>query len=471
MQAIDSSVRTVSRNFLLLGLGELSARVISFITLVYVARILGAESYGIVGFAAAITLYFSAVADFGIEALGPRDIADKPASIQKLASSVISARLIISAGLAVLLIIAGLFFMRQPDGKVLALYGLTLVGIGGSTRWVHLGLERTGHIAASRVIAELIKALLVFVFVRESRDVAAVPAAQIACDVGAAVLLVVWLRERGYRLRLELDRAVIAPIFRRSWPLVVTTLLGLIVYNSDLVFLRFFRDVEEVGLYLAAFTLITLLGNLGTAYYSSLLPTFVRAGIEPGLQHKLYHTSIAHVLAVSVPLSVGGFLVSSQIISFWFGEAYHISGMVLQILVLSVPFLLLRGVLRVVLITVDREGYIMRVALWAALLNVLLNFLVIPRYGMLGAAWTTVATEVVHLIFLQLYARTEGFPVTGISRIWRTAVATAVMAGVLIIAELPSMWSALLLGGIIYLGALTLSGGVRFRGKVPVLEV
>jgi len=70
----SGSERVVARNFLTLGSGEALARMIAFGATVYVARVLGPESYGIIELAAAIVLYFSRVADFGIDlGLGVRE--------------------------------------------------------------------------------------------------------------------------------------------------------------------------------------------------------------------------------------------------------------------------------------------------------------------------------------------------------------------------------------------------------------
>ena len=62
-----SNERTVARNFLALGSGEAVARVVAFAAIVYIARVLGAASYGVIEVAGAIVLYFSRVADAGFD--------------------------------------------------------------------------------------------------------------------------------------------------------------------------------------------------------------------------------------------------------------------------------------------------------------------------------------------------------------------------------------------------------------------
>ena len=116
----SSSERTVTRNFLKLGLGEILARLIAFAATIYIARVLGPESYGIVGFALAITLYFSWFTDFGIEDLAPRELARDPARIRDLAPSLVAARTLIAIVCAAGLAVFSWLFMPQPDAAVLA---------------------------------------------------------------------------------------------------------------------------------------------------------------------------------------------------------------------------------------------------------------------------------------------------------------------------------------------------------------
>lgn len=472
MSGSQPLVQTVTRNFLKLGAGELIARVIGFLTMVYLARFLGVEAYGIIGFAYAVLLYFTGLADFGIEALGPREIAEAPDQLPHLSPPILAARLLLATGLVILLALAGIYFMPQPDGVVLAVLGLTLFAAAASPRWIHLGLEKAGRVAVARTAGEVVRALLVLAFVHEAADIVNVPLAQVVGDTLATVMLFWWLRSNGLSLRPPIKLSVAAPVLRRAWPLAANMLLGLLIYNSDLIFLRFFRDAAEVGYYLAAFTLITLLGNLSNTYSTSLLPTLTRAGQTVSDQHDLYHTAMAHVAVVALPVAVGGYMLATPLITFFFGASYEASGAVLQILILSIPFVLTRGVLRVALITVNRQDRVMWITFGAAILNITLNLLLIPRYGMTGAAFSTLISEIVRTLLAQVYVRWAGFPITELGRYWRSLLSTVVMGGVLWSAALSSLWVAIALGGLVYLVALTLSGGIRIqRGKWPALNV
>lgn len=472
MSSSHLSEQTVTRNFLKLGLGEIFARLIAFTATIYIARVLGPESYGLVGFALAITLYFSWFTDFGIEELAPRELARNPERIRDLAPSLVAARTLIAIVCAIGLALYSWLFLPQPDAAVLAACGLTLLPVGLGVRWVFYGIERMGRVALARGLGELLRFLLVIALVKQSGDIVQVPLAQFTGEMLAALLLLWWARQHGFRFTWHIDWEHIRPIFRRARSLMLTALLGLVIYNSDLVILRMFRAVEEIGFYLAAYTLIALLANLGNAYSSSLLPTLSRLDTTSGDAQRLYDTALAHMFTVVLPLAVGGSWLGKEIIQLAFGTGFAPAGVLLQILIWCVPFLLLRAVLRAALIARGREDQVFRMTAWAAALNIILNFIAIPIWGMLGAAVTTVLTEALRMLLAYRYVRAEGYQGTGIQRFWRSMVATAVMLAALLLLPTQNLWIALALGVAVFTLTLALVGGIRLQRKgLPVLTV
>jgi O-antigen/teichoic acid export membrane protein len=468
----DTHEKTVRRNFFALGAGEAAARLIAFAATVYLARTLGPGAYGIIGLATAVLLYFTYVADCGIETLGVREIASDPTRAQTLAPAVLTLRLAVAALLAVLVAILGLALLPQPDGAILAVYGLTLVGVGANTRWIHLGLEDAPRVAIARIIGESTMVLLVVLLVRSAGDLARVPLAQFTGDLLAMTLLAIWLRRRGVSLPLRWDRAAAAPVLRRAFPLVLHALLGLMIYNSDLIFLRTFWTPADVGQYVAAYTLISFLLNLGIAYSQSLLPTLTRLGTEPVRQHALYQTAMAQVFAASFPIAVGGFLLAPGLIGFVFGPGYQGSTIVLEILIWTVPVAFYRNVPQMALISAGRQQRVLRITFVSAMLNLALNILIIPEYGMVGAALATLGTELVRTGLALWYARHEGFALPSPSRLWRTLLAGGGMGAVLYFAGLRWLWVGIAAGALVYLALLALVGGIQLRkGSVPALTV
>jgi O-antigen/teichoic acid export membrane protein len=469
----DHSRRTVARNFLALGSGEAVSRLIAFAATVYIARALGASLYGVIGFATAVMLYLSHVADAGIElGIGVREIAAAPSRLAAIASPLLTGRLLLAAALALLTALLGLLLLPEPDGAVLAIYGLTLLAVGGSSRWVHYGLDRTALVAITRAAGQVVVLLLVLALVRGPGDVAAVPAAQVVGDTLVALVLLWWLSRGGVALPVRLDGAVIRPLLPRAGHMVLSAMLGLMIFNSDLIFLRAFRTTTEVGYYAAAYTVISFSINLGLAYSLSLLPSLTRLSGATGEQRALYHTAMAHVFAAGFPAALGGYLLAPRIVGLIFGPGYAPAGPALQVLMWSIPLSLVRDVPIIGLMSQGREAIVLRVTGWATALNLGLNLLLIPSHGMIGAALATVITEGARMVIALLFARAAGFPFAPAARFWRPIVAGLTMAGLLVVGRSLNLWLALPLGLASYLAALVLVGGVRFeRGAAPSLSI
>ena len=404
--------------------------------------------------------------------LGVREMAaDREATIARL-PTILTARILTSVGIGLVLAVLAIVLLPDPDGAVLAVFGLTLIPVGASTRWIYLGMEKTRAVAVARALGEALMVLLVLVFVRGRQDLLVAPFAQFLGDSLAAGLLLWWLARRGIRVRASFDWAAIRPLARRATPLVVSSLLGLLIYNSDLIFLRFFRGREEVGLYAAAYTLVSFLLNIGIVYSLSLLPTLTRTAAVPADHHGLYHTATAHVFAVGFPIALGGSLLAGQIISLVFGAGYSDSAAALRVLMWAIPVSLLRDVPIVALMAWGRENRILRITGTAAVLNIGLNLLLIPRYGLIGAAIATVATESVRMVVALVVVRALGFKLTTVGRLWKTVVAGVIMAGLLVVASPGALWLGIVLGASGYLLSLTLLGGMSIRrGAFPSLNV
>lgn len=464
--------RRVAGNFVSLASGELAGRLIGFIATVYVARTLGVADYGVIGFALAIVLYLWAFLDWGVELYGPRVVAERSERIPDIISALLTFRLTVATVVATIVALAGLFVLPQPEGRVLAIYGLTLYGVAANPRWALLGMDRSRPVAVSRVVFELLKAGLIVLLVRGPQDLTLVPVIHFLGDALAAAYLIVVLVRAGQALHLRFDLRLVRQLLRRSTPLMTMTVLGLVIYNADLILLRVFRDRTDVGIYLAAFALITFLGQLAQVSRLSLIPTLTKIRDDRSLQEAVAQTASSQLAVLALPICIGGFLVARPLIELVFGPAYGASGTVLQILIWTIPLLLLRSVMEAVLISNQRQDRVLRETSLAASLNIALNLVAIPLFGLIGAAVTTLVAEVVRSLLALTYVRRDGVLSVVLKRLWRPAVSAAVMAFGLQIIELENVLLAIPAGALIYVGALALTGGVRFRrGQRPELSV
>lgn len=404
--------------------------------------------------------------------LGVRDVAEDRSRLARLVPPVLSTRLLVVPILLLLVWGGGYLILPQPDATVLGIYGFTLVWVAANVRWVLLGLEQAVPVALARVAGEALVLLTVFLLVRGPADLATVPLAQFTGDALAALALLWWLRRSGVGLPFRLDRPIVEPLFRRSSQLMWNAVLGLMIFNADLLLLRVFRDSATVGYYAVAYTLVSFILNLGIAYSLSLLPALTRSWPQPAERQSLYDASAAHVMAAAFPIAAGGALLAPAIIGLFFGERYAPSAWALTLLLGSIPVAAMRNVPQAALIAGGRQELVLRTTAICAVVNLGLNLALIPHWGMTGAALATILTEAVRTSVTIALAARVGCSTGGLVRAWRPLLATGVMSAAILAIGRDQLWLPLSAGIVVYALALVVIGGIRRneRGR-PVLTV
>jgi O-antigen/teichoic acid export membrane protein len=461
---------SIARSFIGLGVGEAAARLIAFATTLVIARRLGAEGLGVVSFAFAILLYLQRIVDAGFDlGIGIREAATRRQNLRDFVPPVLTFRFALAAATIGVVVFSALV-IEQVEGDMVVLYALTLIPLALSTRWVVTGMGMSGIAGLSRAVGEAIVLIVVFLVVSNETDLWRVPVSQLLGDTAAALLLLTALHQYGVHASLRWDGGTVRPLVRHVAPYVGSALLGLAIFNSDLLFLRAFADRATVGLYAAAYALVSFLINVGATYSLSLIPPLAQLAKDPVARQSVYGTAWARALAVMVPVAVGGGLIAHGAITVFFGPAFAAAGTVLVVLLISVPLSVLRSIAASALMAQGREDILLRTVLIAAVVNIALNLIAVPAFGMLGAATVTVLTELLRLVLAQRYAATLGVRAPGVQRHWKTALATVIMATSVALGFRQSFVAAITVGVLVYAVALFAVRGIG-RGEGGRVEL
>jgi O-antigen/teichoic acid export membrane protein len=106
-----------------------------------------------------------------------------------------------------------------------------------------------------------------------------------------------------------------------------------------------------------------------------------------------YQKALIYLTLVSIPLVLTIFFLSDSLVIFFFGPTFANSAPSLKILILAVPFIFINYVLINTLIVLNQGKIITWGSGLALIFNIVINIIILPGYGYLGASWTTVATE------------------------------------------------------------------------------
>lgn len=264
--------------------------------------------------------------------------------------------------------------------------------------------------------------------------------------------------------RFRIDPVLTKDIAKYSFPLVIGNLAAWVLSLSDRYILRFYRGALEVGIYSASYDIadksVMLMVSLFTLVVS---PLAFRIWEQEGeMESKAFSTSIArYFLMICLPSITGLMVLSKPIVQLFTAEEYH-SGFVVMPLVVSGAILFgLQQHFQRGLLFYKKTSLIMYCVIISGSFNLLLNFLLIPGYGYIAAAFTTFLSYSLYFLAIILLSRrfyTWAFPfitlfrVIGASAIMGTAVyfLYTSLSGALLL----NLFLAIFVGIMIYFGIL-----------------
>lgn len=425
--------RRIFRNFLNLGAAQAVAMASGFVTTVILGRALGPENFGILGFGVALLSFFGLAVVAGTDTYATREIARDHAGGVSLARRVLGLRAaLVIAALAVLGVVVAWMDQPAPVKAVVLIQGIGVVSLGLLLDFYYQGVERMGIIAVRQSGAAALSLCAVLVLVRGPDDLYVAAAVPVCATLVAALAMMA-------RFAGEHACFPIAPrpdrwgaLLRGAAPFAVTGLMITAYTFVDIVMLGFMRTPQELGWYAAAARVMALglvLGNLmGAAFLPSLAAA--RGGAhQVGAARNLARAA----LFVGMPVAAFGMGFSGEILEFLFGAPFRGGTAAMVVLMAAIGVAHVQIVFGTPLIGWNAEKtYTVAVTL-AAGVNVVLNLLLIPAFGIVGAASATFASGVVAVVVLA--HRFHGMARTlHLGLLGRAALAAAVALGVAIAA-------------------------------------
>lgn len=420
------------RSILHLASGDFVAKGLTFVAFIYLARVLGVDTFGALEFGIALLAYATLVADAGLELWAMRSTA-RGEDLTRLAGRVVGLRTALAfagyGALAASTLIPTLSGELRP---LLLILGLTLFANALNLKWVFMGLQQMRTVAGALVAGQIVFALLVFALVREPAHLLWVAWARVASDAVMAAAFLGLFRRRHGPLRMAGTWGASRTMLRGALPFGVASTLAIMSFNFDLVFLGFFLGTASAGLYAAAYKPVTAILAGPISYFVGLFPTLSKAYAE---DQEVYRSTIERsfrlLSMVAAPVAVGGFFLAEDAIGLLFGPRYEGAVAPLQILVWAAAFTIMRGTFRQGLIAAGRHRLDLRCAVTSVSTNVVANVALIPTLGLVGAALATALSEFIWLAMAAWHLIRHVVPVAVFQALARPVVATAAMAGCL----------------------------------------
>ncbi|WP_315790180.1 flippase [Fischerella sp. JS2] len=367
---------------------------------VWVARYLGPKNYGIFNYAIAFTTIFNTVANLGLDRIVIRNIVRQPNNKDEILGTAFFMKVLAQIVIIVVSVTA-IIIIRPRENLIHQLVGIITVGMFFESYYVidfwfqsqvqskyTVWFKNIGLVLASclRVVLIQIQAPLLFFAWVYSAETAL-----------SALGLVVAYRIKGYFIQAwNFSSKCAIELLKDSWTLILTSFVIMIYMRTDQLMLGQMIGDKAVGIYSAAIKISELWYFIPTAITSSVFPSILKAKQES--QH-LYHQQIQKVLdllaTVSFIVGITFSLLSYQIVNLMYGQEYVEAGTILIIHIWTGLFVSLGLVCGLWTTAENLMQFTFIATANGAVINIILNYFLIKRYGGTGAAISSLIAQCV----------------------------------------------------------------------------
>lgn len=394
-------------NFIMNVLLTLSSFLFPMLTFPYVSRILGPEGIGKVSFAQSIISYFTLFAQLGIPSYGIRICAQNRDNKEEL-SRIVQELTIIS--LVMTAIVYGVLFVsielvdRFRNEKMLILISSASILFGSlGMEWMYKGLEQYAYITTRSLAFKVISVILMFALVHAKDDYLIYGSISVFASSVSELLNLI--NARKYIHLKPCGHYHFSRHLKAVGIFLAMSCATTIYTNLDTVMLGFMTTDADVGYYNAAVKMKIILVSMVTSLGTVLLPraSYYVKNHQSAEFSRVLAKSFRFVAMVSLPAAVYFILFAKQGVLFLSGDAYLAATAPMQLIMPTIVLIGFSNVTGIqILVPLGGEKYVLYSEIAGAVVDIVINALLIPTMAASGAAIGTTIAEVVVLI-VQLY--------------------------------------------------------------------
>ncbi|MDP3142626.1 MAG: flippase [Candidatus Omnitrophota bacterium] len=385
-------MKKLTQNFIWMGSANAISGVINVLLYVYLARLLGAERFGRFSFVQVIVLYMFSFIDLGLSTFGIREIAKHKSAVSDYVSNIVSLRFFIAAALYSLLAIFAVFSKQLWEVKIIMIImPLWFFTFAFATEWAFQGLEKMYMVFISLVTTSALQFFFIWLLVKGPHYFFSVPSILFVATL-PIIIIYLWLLKFRFKIK-TLDLEILKVYFSSALIIWAISLFAQIYNGFDVIMMGWMRPASEVGYFTVARRFIGGITFFSIFLANAALPRYA-ATLRDGLdKFKVNTRQFLGVVGLIGAILLILVLFSKKLIVFAVGSEYLAASMSFNILMLGAVFVLLNLPFSTALIAAGLEKDVLWQVIASAVLNVGLNFYLIPKWGMEGASLSFVYAE------------------------------------------------------------------------------
>lgn len=403
----------IKKNFIYNIVYQLLILIIPLITTPYLSRIVGASGVGTYSYTYSITYYFMLLTLLGVNNYGNRSIAKVRDNKKELSKTFWSIYILqLSMGFLMLFFYIVYIFLFNNNYKIIAIIqGLYIISAMLDINWLFFGLEEFKKNIIRNTVVKVCSIFFIILLVKKPTDLWKYTLIMSGMTCIGQVILWPFVKKR-----INLVKINIEDIFKHIKPnlILFIPVIAISLYKMmDKVMLGSLATVTEVGFYENAekinnipLILITTLGTVMLPRMSNLANKGESKKAEEYIRKSIYL-----VMFLSLGMCFGLVGIAKNFAPFFFGNEFKKTGTLIMMLSIILPFVSFANVLRTqYLIPNEKDIIYIKSVFLGAIINLIMNFILIPKYLSVGACFGTIAAEISVMLY-QAFAIRKDLPI------------------------------------------------------------
>lgn len=473
-----SLTRKVAFNTAVQFIGKIITTLLSLVLIAALTRYFGVTGFGQYTTIFAYISLFAVLADFGFFWIFVREIAKPNNDLNKTASNILTMRFF--AGLAIFIIGASLgLFIPQYQGIRMGIFIAALANLFLALNSTYIGIFqnklRMDKAVYTDILGRVVILVVSLIFIKLKMNLNTVLWAY-ALGNFLNLLASAWLGQKYFKYKPLFDFGYWKKIWREILPMGVVLVLNLIYFRVDTLMLSLLKGSTDVGIYGPPYKILEILIYFPSMFVGNIFPIitgFIYTK-DPRLENALQR-AFDFLFLAAFPLVISFIFLSELAIKLVAGQSFvetsttgpifNLPGnsvTVLQILMIAVGFSFLSHLFNYLIIALGKQIKLILPNLILVVINITLNLILIPRFSYIGAAFTTIITEILVLVFAWWVAsRHIGLRLKFNNFIKVISAGLVMVLSIFLLKSILPISISVLIGAIIYLTLLWFLGGIN----------
>lgn len=386
--------KSLKKNYIYNVCYQILILLIPFITTPYLSRVLGVEGVGLNSYANAMISYFTLFACLGTGTYGQRTISYVQDDKEKRSRAFFEIFLFRVTMVIITLVFYGIYLINVKDNFIIYLIlGLNLVNVIFDITWFFQGLEEFQKTVMRNAVMKLLNVVFIFVFIKDADDLIIYILGTVLLSFIGSLSLWGYLPKyickvkniKPFRDVKGIIKLFIPTIAVQVYTILDKSMLG--SFTNNYLENGYYEQAEKI--YRICLTLVT---SLGTVMIPRIGKTFKEGNIKK--VNEYMYGSYSFIWLLSIPIMFGLIAISDIFVPIFFGDGYEKISIILPILSVLVVIIGLSNVNGLqYFVPLGKENIYTLTVVMGALVNFILNLILIPRFYSIGACIASVIAE------------------------------------------------------------------------------